>query len=253
MRRLTLQRWRRADRIAPALAALLVNALIGYALLMGLRGAPLLRAVAEDVPLSLFDLQPPVPEPPERARPARPPEAKPPGGAPPPAPARQPDSTPPRPALPALPAPAPVILVPAPVLPAAGVPAATGSGNGPARDNGTGNGSGSGGSGAGRGSGSGNGDGGTFSPARQTGGRFRNSDFPDWLHGKVRLKIGVRYSIGASGRVDKCEIIEKSGYAEVDDMTCRVIVERYRFRPARDPDGYAVTEVREEDYRWQVR
>ena len=67
------------------------------------------------------------------------------------------------------------------------------------------------------------------------------------------MKIGVRYAIGPSGHVDQCEIIEKCGYAEVDAMTCRIIIERYRFRPARDPDGYAVTEVREEDYRWRVR
>ena len=110
------------------------------------------------------------------------------------------------------------------------------------------------GRGTGTGSGSGQGDGdGTFSRARQTGGRFRNSDFPDSLRGVGRVKIGVRYAIGPSGQVDNCEVIEGSGYSELDAMTCRIIMERYRFRPARDPDGYAVTEVREEDYRWRVR
>ncbi len=121
---------------------------------------------------------------------------------------------------------------------------------------GTGDGSGSGqgwGTG-GTGTGSGQGDGdGSFSNARQTGGRFRNSDFPKSLRGVGRVKIGVRYAIGPSGQVDKCEVIEGSGYPELDTMTCRIIMERYRFRPARDPDGYAVTEVREEDYRWRVR
>ena len=110
------------------------------------------------------------------------------------------------------------------------------------------------GTGQGTGTGAGRGDDeGAFSRARQTGGRFRNSDFPDTLRGIGRVKIGVRYAIGPSGQVDKCEVIEESGYAELDAMTCRIIIERYRFRPARDPDGYAVTEVREEDYRWRVR
>ena len=122
-----------------------------------------------------------------------------------------------------------------------------------AGNGGAGNGSGSGGAGGGTGAGDGSGDGGAFSRAKQTGGRFRNSDFPDWLRGVGRVKIGVRYAIGPSGHVDQCEIIEKSGYAEVDAMTCRIIMERYIFRPARDPDGYAVTEAREEDYRWKVR
>lgn len=249
---MSLSRARRrqgADRIAPAIAALAVNAVIGYALVMGLRGVPLLRAVADDVPLRMFDLNPPAEMRPEPPPPVQPQPKKREGGAA-PGPAARPAQNRPHAARPAEIAPQRMIAPPIPVFPApsaangaSAIPSATGSGGG----------GGSGGDGSGSGSGSGTGDGGTFSPARQTGGRFRNADFPDWLRGAGRLKIGVRYAIGPSGRVDRCEVIEGSGYGEVDAMTCRIIMERYRFRPARDATGYPVTEVREEDYRWRVR
>ena len=248
------QRWPGRGKIAPAIAALIVNLVIGYALIMGLRAAPLLRAV-DDARLTLFNLKPPVEEQPEPVKPEQVRVARHEGGAAPPSP--RPRGVEDDIVNKAVVTPAPVIVVPALVLPAATLPVGTVDGVGGTGEGGVGTGSGSGGSGSGAGSGSGSGagagKGGSFSRARQTGGRFRNSDFPDWLRGVGRVKIGVRYAIGPSGNVDNCEIIEKSGYAEVDAMTCRIIMERYRFRPARDPDGYAVTEVREEDYRWRVR
>ncbi len=243
------QRWQGRDRIAPAIAALLINAIIGYALIIGLRGPALWQRADDESPLALFDLRPP-----ERENPPLPPrqeiKAKEEGGSPsaPKAEARETRPAPPNPA--SLTAPIPIITTPNPPLPTAPASSMT-SGAGDGGGNGVGTGAGRG---TGTGSGSGQGDGeGTFSRARQTGGRFRNSDFPDSLRGVGRVRIGVRYAIGPSGQVDKCEVIEGSGYSELDAMTCRIIMERYRFRPARDPDGYAVTEVREEDYRWRVR
>ncbi|HKY82701.1 MAG TPA: energy transducer TonB [Sphingobium sp.] len=245
------QRRRGSEKIGPAVAALIVNAVIGYALIIGLRPSPLLQRT-EEATLALFDLKPPAPEKPApiKAEKIRKPEERG-GGAPAPAPAarreQQIAETP-------ITAPAPLIPLPAPPFPAA-APAGPIIGIGSAGEGGAGSGGvGDGGAGTGTGAGTGSGgDGGAFSRAKQTAGRFRNSDFPSWLRGVGRVKIGVRYAIGPSGHVDQCEVIERSGYAEVDAMTCRIIVERYRFRPARDPEGYAVSEVREEDYRWQVR
>lgn len=242
------QRWRGPEKVAPAIAALIVNALIGYALIMGLRGAPLLRAVT-DASLALFDLKPPEKRPePVEPRPSRAVRAK--SGGTPHAPAARPRREVPLAQGPIM-VPAPVIAVPSPPMSPVSSPDAGGGLAGGVA--GEGGGSGKGANGTGVGVGAGAGDAGAYARARQTGGSFRNSDFPAWLKGTGRLKIGVRYAIAPSGRVEQCEIIEQSGYAEVDAMTCRIIMERYRFRPARDPAGYAVTEVREEDYRWRVR
>lgn len=244
------QRWRGRDKIAPAIAALTVNAVIGYALIVGLGVGPVVHKAADDVAMALFDLKPPAPEPPPPppAQPDEPGNAGSEGAkAPPPPPAPPVKRVVPAPVS----APPPVVAVPTP-MPAAPPPPAPvvgdGIGTGGAGDAGSGR--GVGGSGSGTGQGSGSGDGGSFSRARQTGGSFRKSDFPDSLRGVGRVRIGVRYAIGPAGRVEQCEVIDPSGYDEVDALTCRVIMERYRFRPARDPEGYAVSEVREEDYRW---
>ena len=242
------RRWE-PDKIVSAICAFAVTGLIGYCLIAGLRGAPFLPTLTDDSPLALFNLRPPVEEKPEIVPPAKKPVSEHPGGAP-SAPAPRPAE--PREQVPrAAPivAPAPIITLPVPSLPAVAPSGGLEEGAGV---DGSGGGGGSG-QGSGSGAGDSRGDGGGFSQARQTGGRFRNSDFPESARGAGRLKIGVRYVIGPSGHVDDCEIIERSGYAEVDAMTCRVIQERYRFRPARDPEGYAVAEVREEDYRWRVR
>lgn len=248
------QRWRRPERLACAVAALLVTMLIGYALVMGLRAAPLLRALADDSPLALFNLKPPPPKRPDAVQPPKPRAPRHEGGGHPAPGARTRAIKADRPPPARIISPPPLIPLPQPIAPPTAPVAGGGAGTGDTADGagagGQGNGTGSGGSG--RGTGSGEGDGGSFAHARQTDGRFRNSDFPPSVKGAGRLKIGVRYAIGPSGRVDRCDIIESSGYGEVDAMTCRIIMERYRFRPARDPDGYPVTEVREEDYRWRV-
>lgn len=241
------QRWRGRDRIVPAIAALLVNAVIGYALIIGLRAPSLLRSATDSTPLALFYLKPPAPDQPKPPPSKEARESQREGGAASGSPLRAEKvrDQPPRPT--SVVAPSPVIHTPAPTLPTAITSGAGGAGSGAT----PGFGSGSGGTGTG--TGRGDGQGGDFSRARQTDGRFRNSDFPGSLRGVGRVTIGVRYAIGPSGQVDRCEVIEGSGYPEIDAMTCRVIMERYRFRPARDAEGYAVTEVREEDYRWRVR
>ena len=66
------QRWQGRDRIVPAIAALLVNAVIGCALIIGLRAPSLLRYATDSTPLALFDLDLPQseiqPEPPPREK-----------------------------------------------------------------------------------------------------------------------------------------------------------------------------------------
>ncbi|HKY82273.1 MAG TPA: energy transducer TonB [Sphingobium sp.] len=224
------------DRIGSAIAVAAIHALIGYALFSGLHVS--LRRSAKDLtPLAVFYLPPPPPEPVSRP----PPPSGQAGGAPAPETRPQPQVATPAPAPPALlhlPAPRPI--VPPPIM-ARGNAAGQGT---------SGSGAGQGSGGLGQGEGAGAGDGRGFSEARQIRGRFRNSDFPDSAKGAGRLKTGVRYAVGPSGRVDQCEIIEPSGYPEVDAMTCRVIIDRYRFKPARDEQGTPITEVMEEDYSW---
>lgn len=236
MRAGTAEPFWRWDRIAAGTAVAAIHVLIALALTLGMRVA-LSPPVAHERPTLIVIEPTPLPKPPPQPPPPKP-KAQ--GGAPSPRKARplpKIASAPP----PVVPAPPPLIAVPSPV------PAGGGA------DNGEGQGGGTGGEGTGSGAGQGEGDGADFTEARQIGGRFRNSDFPDSVRLVGRVRIGVRFAVTPTGAVDQCEIIEPSGYPEVDAMTCRVITERYRFKPARDGDGIAVTEVMEERYTWKIR
>lgn len=235
----------RLDRIGPAIGVATVHALIGYMLILGL-GVAIPRASTRDPPSPIvITLKPPQPHAapsPKQHEPAKRGDATSPPAQPPPPKVKT---------APIMPTPAAVMPLPAPLAPPA-PPVVTGSGSNMAGTGIIGVGRGSSGAGGGDGAGDGRGDGSGrgFSEARQIGGRFRNSDFPPSAHEAGRLRIGVRYAVGPTGRVVQCEIIDTSGYPEVDAMTCRVIVDRYRFRPARDEDGVAITEVMEENYTW---
>jgi protein TonB len=227
-----------SGRIGPAIGAVAIHALLGYALIAGLKVALPVRLAGDS--LIVINLKPPSPPPQPQPEPPLKPRIPDKQGGAAPAPKAEP--------LPIITAPVPAPPIPPRLIPAPQI--MTGGGGAGGGTGGIGTGQGSGGTGAGQGEGAGDGRG--FTSARQIRGRFRNSDFPASAKGAGRLRIGVRYAVGPSGTVENCEIIQPSGYPEVDAMTCRVITERYRFRPARDGEGVPITEVLEEDYSWRV-
>jgi protein TonB len=50
-------------------------------------------------------------------------------------------------------------------------------------------------------------------------------------------------TVNTNGRVDKCDVVQSSGYKLLDDTTCQILIERARFRPARDKNGNPVADV----------
>jgi protein TonB len=70
---------------------------------------------------------------------------------------------------------------------------------------------------------------------------FSGDDYPAEAQargeeGSVRAEL----EIDTSGRVAKCNILQSSGHALLDEATCRILQRRARFTPARDVDGKAV-------------
>lgn len=177
--------------------------------------------------------------PPEETPPPPPPQPRPTQGA-----AKANEAAPPAPRAEAAPlAKAVVPLVPrfapAPVPAAGNQPAAgaalagTGTGAG-----GTGNGTGGGGNGSG---------GGETKPVREgtepeiIRGSFRQSDYPKELRA-VGPK-GTTWAdvvVGTNGRVTSCRIVRPSGIPQFDAKTCQILLDRYRYRPARDAAGRPV-------------
>jgi protein TonB len=118
------------------------------------------------------------------------------------------------------------------------------------------------GSGAGRG-GEGNGTGaaaggnGTGAAATQpvhvagdlTAADYRRSGLPRGTGGQVIVSMRVR----SDGRVDQCRVARSSGYAAIDEATCRLIEQRFRFRPARTAGGEPVDAQIQWAATWQPR
>jgi protein TonB len=152
-------------------------------------------------------------------------------------------------------APAPVIPPPptiaaAPVAgpgdkPKAGAAPVPGPGTGAG---GQGNGTGSGGFGDGPGGG---GDGGGESPPRHIRGRISDRDYPRGAaESGVSGTVSVIYTIETDGRATHCAITHSSGSAELDETTCRLIEERFRYEPSRDRWGRPVRSRMVSDHEW---
>ena len=145
------------------------------------------------------------------------------------------------------PLPSPVIVAP---IAGTGSAASTGASDRP------GPGQGAGGQGNGTGSGDeGNGDGdsgGDVGP-RQVKGRIKSSDLPaDLDHANFRGTVSVRYHVEVDGQVGDCAVAGSSGNAELDRLTCQLIQQRFRFKPAHDHYGHPFRSTVEEDHHWDI-
>ena len=115
-------------------------------------------------------------------------------------------------------------------------------------------GTGSGGRGSGLGSGGdGDGDGGGGTAPLRIKGRLRDADYPRelWEAG-IGGTVSVRYHVEIDGRVTDCGITGSSGNAELDTLTCRLIEQRFRYRPSLDEQGRRVRSTIVENHSWII-
>lgn len=147
------------------------------------------------------------------------------------------------------------LIVPPPVVtaPAADMGSApqTGASDqiGPGRGAGRyGNGLGGGGLG---GDGDGTGDGEAVQGPRRTAGRMSYSDLPETaLALGEEAAVTVVFAVEADGRVTGCRVDRASGRPAIDSLTCRLIEQRFRYRPALDRRGRPVRSHVRETHEW---
>ncbi len=210
-------------------ATLAVTLLIGFALL-GQHWDAAVRVVSAGI--DAISLEAP---PPPSAPPAERPAAPEPEGAASPANTRN-DPT-------QVVAPRPKIVIretPARAAPVEGTGNATDSGAAPTPGPGTG----AGGTGSGRGAGDGGGGtggGGGGSRARHTRGGIGFRDWPDDLpRADAPVRVEVRFWVETNGRCTACEIQRSSGLTALDARTCQLVMQRFRYQPARNTGGEPV-------------
>ncbi len=226
-------------RITAAVAAIGVQALFVAALLFGLRlDLPALVMPAMQV-FEIAPPPPPIPIVPAKAR-SRRASGK---AAPPHARAR------------ATPVVAPPVVIPPDVPPP--LVAAPVANTGAQAEQGAalaGPGTGAGGQGDGTGSGGlGDGDGGGEIPLRRVRGRLSASDYPRGaLAAGVSGTVYLRWTVGVDGRVHDCQVTRSSGSAELDETTCRLVTQRFRYIPTRDASGRKVPDTVIGEHHWET-
>jgi protein TonB len=228
----------RRDRIKAAIGVAAFHALLGYALVTGL-GMDVVREAGENLKLIRISPEPPPPqEEPIPAKAATPDEE---GAASPPNLKAKP--------TPVVAPPPKIRLKPPPKIPTApkAFPVPAGSDASAGSSNVPGPGSGSGGQGTGSGSGSGGsgtGGGGGVSKAVRLQGRLDNKDYPaSARRARIGGSVSVLFTVQTSGRVSGCRVVKSSGNADLDSTTCRLIEQRFVYKPATDPQGSPVQSV----------
>jgi protein TonB len=244
------------DRLRSAAGVAALHALLAYALLRGF-GIDLPVPVPEE--MKIFDVSEPppppaIPAPPEKVRESKRAKPKDPEGAA--APPNLKDTPteivapPPRIVLP-VPPPIPA----APVggqgdAPAAGAAEVPGPGTG---RGGRGTGLGSGAQGTGTGGGGGGIGSGRPVHARWIRGGIDPDDYPrSALRRRASGVVRLRFTVAPDGRVRDCAVTGSSGDAELDRTTCRLIEQRFHYRPARDAAGRPVAETVRGEHEWEL-
>ena len=233
-------------RALSAASSVAIVALIGVLLLLGLRAQQVIRQSPSPISLTLS----PQPQPTERPKP---PEAR---HVDKPAPKHEAS---PRnfrnEATQVVVSPVQPPIVPPPVVtaPQAGIGSAsnTGASTLPGPGQGAGGiGSGNGGGGLG-GEGNGVGDGEPVVGPRRTRGELRYGDLPEGvLAPGEEATVEVLYWVNPDGRASQCRAERSSGYPVLDRLVCSLIVERFRFRPAKDTHGKPVRAGVIENHTW---
>ena len=150
----------------------------------------------------------------------------------------------------------PLVVPPVVTAPQAGIGSAANNGAsslpGPGQGaGGAGNGLGGGGLG---GNGTGDGDGEAVVGPRQTGGKMSYKDLPEGVLGLGQeASVDVVYAVNPDGRASNCRAEHSSGYPLLDNLACRLIEQRFRFKPARDRLGRPVRAWVEETHSWIAR
>ena len=91
-------------------------------------------------------------------------------------------------------------------------------------------------------------------PAGDPGRWVTNDDYPaEAVRNEQHGTTGFRLTIDTNGKIIGCDITSSSGFASLDETTCRVITRRARFSPALDKKGKPITGTWASRFRWVLQ
>ena len=85
-------------------------------------------------------------------------------------------------------------------------------------------------------------------------GAFHNeTDYPNAARrNEEQGTVRVSYTVGTDGRVSNCTVVQSSGSSSLDSTTCRILRQRFRYRPARDSAGNAMSTTLRSSVTWEL-
>ena len=82
---------------------------------------------------------------------------------------------------------------------------------------------------------------------------FRVEDYPiESLKRGEQGTVGYELTIDKKGRPKGCRVIKTSGSIRLDSTTCSILMQRARFRPARDNYGNPVEDIYRGEINWRL-
>jgi protein TonB len=120
-------------------------------------------------------------------------------------------------------------------------PSGGGAGTGPALGAGAGGGTG--------GNGYGDDEGGT--DLEQIAGEITSRDYPrDLRDAGVGGRVKFTFTVEPNGRVGRCTVTRSSGVPELDALTCRLVQQRFVYRPSTDRYGRPIADEVDGEHDW---
>lgn len=139
------------------------------------------------------------------------------------------------------PAHAPPSVTPVVTFRPSAAPSGGGTGTGPAIGSGAGGGTG--------GNGNGDDEGGT--DLEQISGEITSGDYPrDLRDAGVGGRVSFVFTVEPNGRVGRCTVTRSSGVPELDSLTCRLIQQRFVYRPSTDSRGRPIADEVDGEHDW---
>jgi len=90
-------------------------------------------------------------------------------------------------------------------------------------------------------------------PATNPGSWVTNDDYPAAaMRDEREGTTGFRLTISADGLPEQCDVTAPSGHPDLDAATCRLLMERARFKAGRDARGMRVGGTYSNRIRWQI-
>jgi TonB family protein len=82
---------------------------------------------------------------------------------------------------------------------------------------------------------------------------FSTNDYPSSaIYKGEQGTAGVHFRIGIDGKVSDCRVVETSGSSALDAQTCKIIVKRARYEPAKTKTGEPVASIGFQRIRWEM-